>query len=86
MAMGARQSYAIDLRTSRVIDTIMDTPGAEGLEYVPDERKLTYKAYDNTIGVIDLKTMKVVRKRFDNRESGATALVVYRNRADFPSP
>jgi YVTN family beta-propeller protein len=61
--MGARQTYAIDLRTSHVINTIIDTPGAEGLEYVPDERKVyTSNAYDNTVGVIDLKTMKVARK------------------------
>jgi YVTN family beta-propeller protein len=61
--LAANQTYVIDLKNNNVQHTILDTPGAEGLEYVPDERKVyTSNAGDNTIGVIDLKTMKVVRK------------------------
>jgi YVTN family beta-propeller protein len=61
--LAANQTYVIDLKSNDVLHTISDTPGAEGLEYVPDERKVyTSNAGDNTIGVIDLKTMKVVRK------------------------
>jgi len=57
------QTYVIDLKSNRVLHTVTDTPGVEGLEYVPDERKVyTSNAADNTIGVIDLKTMKVTRK------------------------
>src|SRR5262249_36919932 len=37
--------------------------GVEGLAYVPDERKLyTSNSGDNTVGVIDLKTFRIVRK------------------------
>jgi YVTN family beta-propeller protein len=61
--LGADQTYVIDLKRNTVLDTIGGTPGVEGLEYVPDERKVyTSNARDNTIGVIDLKMMKVVRK------------------------
>ena len=61
--LAANQTYVIDLKSNDVLHTISDTPGAEGLEYVPDERKVyTSNAGDNTIGVIDLKTMKVARK------------------------
>jgi YVTN family beta-propeller protein len=61
--LAAGQTYVIDLKSNRVLHTVTDTPGAEGLEYVPDERKVyTSNAGDNTVGVIDLKTMKVARK------------------------
>jgi YVTN family beta-propeller protein len=61
--LAANQTYVIDLKSNRVLNTVADTPGAEGLEYVPDERKVyTSNASDNTVGVIDLKTMKVARK------------------------
>ena len=40
-----------------------NTPGAEGVEYVPELKKFyTSNAGDNTIGVVDLKEMKVVKK------------------------
>ena len=61
--LGARETYVIDLGTNKVVATIKDTPGAEGVEYVPDLKKLyTSNAGDNTIGVVDLKLMKVVKK------------------------
>ena len=61
--LAAGQTYVIDLKSNQVLHTVADTPGAEGLEYVADERKVyTSNAGDNTVGVIDLKTMKVVRK------------------------
>src|SRR5437016_4360449 len=61
--LAANQTYVIDLKTNQVLRTVTDTPGAEGLEYVPDERKVyTSNASDNTVGVIDLKTMTVTRK------------------------
>lgn len=37
--LAARQTYVIDLRSNKVIATITDTPGAEGIEYVPKLRK-----------------------------------------------
>jgi DNA-binding beta-propeller fold protein YncE len=61
--LAAGQTYVIDLRTNKVVATVMDTPGAEGVEYVPDVKKFyTSNAGDNTIGVVDLRQMKVVKK------------------------
>jgi DNA-binding beta-propeller fold protein YncE len=61
--LGAGQTYVIDLRTNKVVATVTDTPGAEGIEYVPELKKFyTSNAGDNTIGVVDLRQMKVVKK------------------------
>src|SRR5215813_8948714 len=58
--LAADQTYVIDLPTNKVVATIADTPGAEGVEYVPELRKFyTSNAHDNTIGVVDLKQLKV---------------------------
>ena len=61
--LAAEQTYVIDLNTNRVVATVTDTPGAEGVEYIPELKKFyTSNAYDNTISVVDLKQMKVVKK------------------------
>ncbi len=61
--LAADQTYVIDLATSKVVATIADTPGAEGVEYVSELKKFyTSNAHDNTIGVVDLQQMKVVKK------------------------
>ncbi len=61
--LAAGQTYVIDTRTNKVIATITDTPGAEGVEYVPELKKAyASNAYDNTIGVLDLRQMKVIKK------------------------
>jgi DNA-binding beta-propeller fold protein YncE len=61
--LGADQTYVIDLRTNKVVATVKDTPGAEGVEYEPELKKFyTSNAHDNTIGVVDLKQMKVIKK------------------------
>jgi DNA-binding beta-propeller fold protein YncE len=61
--LAANQTYVIDLRTDKVIATVADTPGAEGVEYVPEFKKFyTSNAGDNTIGVVDMKQMKVIKK------------------------
>src|SRR5437879_8621238 len=61
--LAADQTYVIDLATNKVVATIADTPGAEGVEYVSELKKFyTSNAHDNTIGVVDLKQMKVVKK------------------------
>src|SRR5438876_6487875 len=55
--------YVIDLRTNETLKAIPDVPGAEGVEFVPELKKVyTSNAGDNTIGVIDLKQMKVIKK------------------------
>jgi len=61
--LAANQTYVIDLHTDRVLATVADTPGVEGVEYVPEFKKVyTSNAGDNTIGVVDIKQMKVIRK------------------------
>jgi len=61
--LAAEQTYVIDLRTNKVVATITDTPGVEGVEYVPELKKFyTSNARDNTIGVVDIKQMKVIKK------------------------
>ena len=61
--LAAGQTYVIDLRTNGVVATIGDTPGAEGVEYVPELKKFyTSNAGDNTIGVVDLRQMKVIKQ------------------------
>jgi DNA-binding beta-propeller fold protein YncE len=61
--LAAGQMYVIDIRTNKVVATVTDTPGVEGVEYVPELKKAyTSNAYDNTIGVVDLRQMKVIKK------------------------
>jgi len=61
--LGADQTYVIDLKSNKVIATVTATPGAEGVEYVPELKKAyTSNAHDNTIGVVDLRQMKVTKK------------------------
>ena len=61
--LAAGQTYVIDLRTNKIVATIKDTPGVEGVEYVPGLNKFyTSNAGDNTIGVVDLQQMRVVKK------------------------
>jgi DNA-binding beta-propeller fold protein YncE len=61
--LAAGQTYVIDLGSNKVVATVADTPGAEGIEYIPELRKFyTSNAGDNTIGVVDLRQMKVVKK------------------------
>src|SRR5712691_2631771 len=61
--LAAGQTYVIDVRTNHVVAVVTDTPGAEGVEYVPGLKKFyTSNAGDNTIGVVDLKQMKVIKK------------------------
>ncbi len=55
--------YVIDLRTNKVVATVSDVPGVEGVEYVPEGKKVyTSDWYENKIGVVDLRQMKVVKK------------------------
>lgn len=72
--LGAGQTYVIDLKTNQVVATVTDTPGAEGVEYVPELKMFyTSNAYDNTIGVVDMKQMKVVSKlRTEAKPDGST--------------
>ena len=72
--LAADQTYVIDLATNRVVARVTDTPGAEGVEYIPELRKFyTSNAHDNTIGVVDLKQMKVIKKlKTESKPDGST--------------
>src|SRR5437016_4753226 len=72
--LAADQTYVIDLATNRVVATVTDTPGAEGVEYVPELKKFyTSNAGDSTIGVVDLKQMKVIKKlKTEAKPDGST--------------
>lgn len=72
--MYGNQTYFVDTRTNQVAATITDTPGVEGVEYVPDEKKVyTSNSGDNTIGVIDVAQRKVVKKlKTEAKPDGST--------------
>ena len=72
--LAAGQTYVIDLGTNNVVATVTDTPGAEGVEYIPELMKFyTSNAGDNTIGVVGLKQMKVVKKlKTEAKPDGST--------------
>jgi DNA-binding beta-propeller fold protein YncE len=72
--LAAGQTYVIDLRTKRVVATVADTPGAEGVEYVSELAKFyTSNAGDNTIGVVDMTRMKVIKKLPTERKPDGSA-------------
>src|SRR6266446_10894538 len=61
--LAADQTYVIDVGTNKVVAVVRDTPGVEGVEYVAELKKFyTSNAHDNTIGVVDMKQMKVIKK------------------------
>ncbi len=52
--LGAGLLYVIDLKTNKVVMTIPDVPGVEGVEYVPELKKIyTSDWHEKKIGVID---------------------------------
>jgi DNA-binding beta-propeller fold protein YncE len=72
--LAAGQTYVIDLGTNRVVAVVTDTPGVEGVEYVPELKKFyTSNAHGDTIGVVDLKLMKVIKKlKTESKPDGST--------------
>jgi len=55
--------YVIDTRNNTIVKAISGVPGVEGVEYVPGLKKVyTSDSGDNTIGVVGLKEMAVVKK------------------------
>jgi DNA-binding beta-propeller fold protein YncE len=72
--LAAGQTYVIDLLSNKVVATVTDTPGAEGVEYVAELKKFyTSNAGDNTIGVVDLRQMKVIKKiHTEKKPDGST--------------
>jgi DNA-binding beta-propeller fold protein YncE len=72
--LAADQTYVIDVLTNKVVAVVKDTPGVEGVEYVPELKKFyTSNARDNTIGVVDVKQMKVIKKlKTESKPDGST--------------
>src|ERR1700721_3030063 len=61
--LGASRLYVIDLQTNKLIKTISNLPGIEGVEYAPDVKKVyTSDWHEDQIGVIDVKTLEIVKK------------------------
>lgn len=61
--LGAGRLYVIDLKTNRVVRTIKDLPGIEGLAAVPELGKVyTSDWYEDKIGVVDLKHFAIVKR------------------------
>lgn len=61
--LGAGLLYVIDVRSNQVVKTIPDVPGVEGVEFVPELKKVyTSDWHEKKIGVIDLRQMKVIAK------------------------
>jgi YVTN family beta-propeller protein len=72
--LGAGQTYVVDLRTNKVLATVGDTPGAEGVEYVPEGTKFyTSNAGDDTISIVDLRQMRVIKKLPTERKPDGSA-------------
>jgi DNA-binding beta-propeller fold protein YncE len=72
--LAAGQTYVIDLRTNKIVATVTDTPGAEGVEYVSElKRFYTSNAGDNTIGIVDMRQLKVVQKLRTERKPDGSA-------------
>jgi hypothetical protein len=86
--LAAGQTYVIDVRTNKVVATVTDTPGAEGVEHVPDLMKFyTSNKGDNTIGVVDLRQMKVVMKLpIDGKPDGSAYAAPFRGIALAAAP
>jgi DNA-binding beta-propeller fold protein YncE len=72
--LAADQTYVIDVLTNKVVAVVKDTPGVEGVEYVPELKKFyTSNAHDNTVGVVDMKQMKVIKKlKTESKPDGST--------------
>ena len=72
--MRGDQTYFVDTRTNQVAATITGTPGVEGVEYVPEGKKVyTSNSGDNTIGVIDIAQRKVIKKlKTEAKPDGST--------------
>jgi len=55
--------YVIDVNTNTLVATVKDVPGVEGVEYVPEKRKVyTSDWQENKVGVVDLGKMEVVKR------------------------
>jgi hypothetical protein len=45
--LAAGRTYVIDLRSNTLVATVTDTPGVEGVEYVPEPKKVYASSFGN---------------------------------------
>jgi DNA-binding beta-propeller fold protein YncE len=61
--LGAGVLYVIDLNSYRIVKTISDLPGIEGVEIASDVKKVyTSNWFENKIGVVELDGLKLIKK------------------------
>lgn len=73
--LGAGILYVIDLATNKVVKAIPNVPGIEGVEYVPELKKVYTSDWgEDKIGVIDMRTMQSSRKFRRNRNQTAARM------------
>ena len=61
--LGAGLLHVVDLKTNKVVKTIVDLPGIEGVEIAPEAKKVyTSDWFEDKIGVIDLTTLNLIKK------------------------
>ena len=77
--LGAGNLYVLDTRTNKIVTTIPNVPGIEGVEYVPDFKKIyTSDWYEDKIGVVNLATMKLIRRiPTESKPDGSTYAAPY---------
>jgi len=69
--LAAGQTYVIDIRTNKVVTTVTDTPGAEGVEYVPELKKF-YTSRRRRRGNPSRAAGSRARPRLDSRGAGGS--------------
>jgi YVTN family beta-propeller protein len=61
--LGAGLLYVIDLKTNKVVKTVRDVPGVEGVAYIAEGKKVyTANWGENKIGVVDLARGTVIKR------------------------
>src|ERR1700680_3993257 len=66
--------YVVDVRNNRVVKAIAGLPGITGLEYVPGLHKVyTSNWGEEKIGVVDLRTMSVIKRLPTEAETNGQA-------------
>lgn len=72
--LGAGLLHVVDLQSLKLVRTIPDVPGIEGVEYAPDIKKVyTSNYYENKIGIVDVRELKLIKKLpTENKPDGST--------------
>ncbi|MGH9699149.1 MAG: YncE family protein [Candidatus Acidiferrales bacterium] len=61
--LGAGNVYVVDVETNKVLNTVANVPGVEGVTFVAELQKLYTSDWgEDTIGVVDLRSMQILTK------------------------